>query len=151
MKKIILILFATILLSGCGLLPPPSPIMWENKTVTPETSDKTITLHQEIVRPHKSGRYIYLPAGVYKHVATDNSHFYFEAPTPPVYTVKQGENTDSQQVPGGIAISKSMMKPCYIYMDLAPGAKTWIWMLGMEFMSEEGNVWWKRNYKPSLL
>jgi len=36
-------------------------------------------------------------------------------------------------------------------MDLAPGAKTWMWMLGMEFISEEGDVWWQRNYKPSLL
>ncbi|MBI9020364.1 MAG: hypothetical protein JEZ10_03810, partial [Verrucomicrobia bacterium] len=118
--------------------------------VTLETSDKTITIHQKFTRSGE-GRYIQVPAGDYKHVATDKTHFYFESPTPLIYAVKQGENLDSKEIPGGIAISKSMMKPCYIYMDLDSKTKVWNWMLGMEFIGEEGDEWWQRNYKPSLL
>jgi len=91
MKNLMPVLLVATLLSGCGLLPPPSPIMMKDKTVKEDASDKTITLHQEIVRPHPSGKYIYLPKGIYKHVATDGSHFYFEAPTSPLYATKQSE------------------------------------------------------------
>jgi hypothetical protein len=147
MKNILLII-AIPTLVGCGLLPPPSPIMSKVVQVSKEESGKTITLHQEIIRPHGSGASVRLPAGAYKHIGTGTGYFYFKAPKPIVYLHPQGEKSLSST--GGIAISKTMLQPCYIYMDedpgTSPGTKMWTWMLGMEFISEEGDVWWRRNY-----
>jgi hypothetical protein len=147
MKNILLIIVVSTLV-GCGLLPPTSPIMSRVVQVSREESGKTITLHQEIIRPSESGVSVHLPAGTYKHTATGTGYFYFRSPKHIAYLHPQREKSLSST--GGIAISKTMLQPCYIYMDedpeKSPGTKMWTWMLGMEFINEEGKVWWKRNY-----
>jgi hypothetical protein len=89
--------------------------------VSKEESGKTITLHQKIIRPHKSGVSAYLPAGSYKHVATGSGYYYFKAPKPIIYLHPIKDKTLSST--GGIAVSKTMLQPCHIYMDEDLGTK----------------------------
>ena len=146
--KVILLIIVFPMFIGCGISPASDPRISKNVKVSKDQSGRTITLHQQIIRQHQSGISAHLPSGTYKHVATGTGYFYFKAPKSIVYLHPQSEKSLTST--GGIAISKTMLQPCYIYMDeepgTSPGTKMWTWMLGMEFISGEGDVWWKRNY-----
>ncbi len=143
-RNLILIAVAG-LLSSCGLLPPGSPEKATVKSVAMEKTSKTITVNRDIIFPGSPGKYVQVPKGTYSHVATGSGYFYFQAPKAPTYLVKSQSGSETRSMPGGIAISKTMLQACYIYIDGEPGQMMWTRMLGMEFISTEGTDW-KRNY-----
>jgi hypothetical protein len=149
MTRIYILIAAAGLLSSCGMVPPGSPEKAIEKSVTTEKTSKTITVNRDIIFPGSPGKYVQVPKGTYSHVATGSGYLYFQAPKAPVYLVDSQNGREKRAMPGGIAISKSMLKACYIYIDGEPGKKMWTRMLGMEFISAEGTDW-KRNYDPAV-
>jgi hypothetical protein len=147
MTRFLLFLCLSGFLTSCGLVPAGPPERANYKTVSEKGSDKTIQLYQDLTLYGSAPKKLLLAKGIYKHVASDATHLYFAAPKPPIYFGVLNGKTDIRAIPGGIAISKTMLQSCFVYIDGPPDKplKMQTHMLGMEFISEEPKLW-KRNY-----
>ena len=148
MRFIIISALVTLACTSCGYLPASSPERHDVRNVTFSRSSRTITFNQDMCFSYPNSKALCLPKGTYKHVATDDTYYYFKSPSYLQYVTLNPSGHDKSNISGGVSIPKQkfIVQPAAAYMDSNSDEKLVIFnMLGGEFTVREGEEW-KRDY-----
>lgn len=148
MRRLLIFLSLSVVMIGCGVMPPLDPVAAETRVVrSVSDASKTVTVQNGMVwynTTHTRG--LRFPPGTYALEAEDENYLYLRCPFPLEFKTFNGVSvTDARTIQGGIMIGKAKLSavPAGGYIDGEGTAKIMVWKLGGDFLSLEGLEWKK--------
>jgi hypothetical protein len=144
----VLLLLSLLVLTGCAdMILPQSNRIWEERTVTPATSDRYLILSAPLdwFASENGDRYdIFLPQGQYLIEAEDSDYLYYRAVARVTLGKKKFFSTqDNMPQEGGIFFSKrpGSKYSSGAYVDYEGGKKLLVFFFDFRFTTQEGKQW----------